>query len=231
MSEGIIDLASVLLGGPTGASLETEPYTPLVYPLALPAVSGVQDIIWSRDEVRGISESPFTLHRQVFRHAGERLRASVVLPVMTREDASEWYAFLLALDGGYGTFLFGDVFRPTPRGLAWGSPKVAGASQTGRVLATKDWNANITNILRAGDFIQVGLRLYVVERNVNSDVSGNATLDIFPRLRESPIDNQTIDTTDARGVFQLATPGGPFWRHSAASGLSELYSFEVIESF
>jgi hypothetical protein len=46
-------------------------------------------------------------------------------------------------------------------------------------------------------------RLYAVLNDVNSDGSGNAVIDIWPRLRESPENNATIFLTDCKGVFRL----------------------------
>lgn len=230
MAEGVIDLASILMGGVTGESSGTVGYSEIEFPLSIPSVSGIREIIIGRDEIRGVSESPFSLHRKTFRHQGERWRWSVGLPRMTREHADEWTSLLMMLDGGFGTFLFGDVFNDNPRGLAWGTPRVHGSGQTGKVLITNGWNPNVTNVLKAGDKIQIGTSLYQTLRDTNSDGTGSATLDIFPRLRESFSDDTPIITNRPRGLFQLANPGGQMQRRSLG-GVDELYSFEIIEAF
>jgi hypothetical protein len=40
-----------------------------------------------------------------------------------------------------------------------------------------------------------------------SDGSGNATIDIFPRLRESPANNTALDLTSPKGLFRLSENG------------------------
>jgi hypothetical protein len=39
---------------------------------------------------------------------------------------------------------------------------------------------------------------------MSSDSNGNATLDIFPRLRESPADGDAITVLNCVGTFRLA---------------------------
>lgn len=226
---GIIDLTSFLMGGVTGDSSAVTEYTALAYPINHPAF-GVTDVTWLKDEVRGISESPFTLHRQIHRHAGERWRVQIDLAPMTDVQAGEWSSFLLLLDGGYGSFLFGDVFNLQPKGLAWGSPVVDGAAQTGKVLNTKGWEPNVEGILLAGDKIQIGSSLYQVLRNVNSDATGKTTLDIWPRIRTSPGDESTIITVSPKGLFQLAGSGGGIYSRNVKT-YCKMASLEIIEAF
>jgi hypothetical protein len=75
-------------------------------------------------------------------------------------------------------------------------------------LATDGWTPNITGILRAGDWVQLGTgatsRLYKVLDDVNSDSGGNATLTLFPNLRSSPADNATLTVNNPKGVWRLA---------------------------
>lgn len=229
MSGGIIDLVSFLQGGPTGTVEAPPTYTPLVYPISRPSVAGIREIIWGRDEVRSVSESPFSLHRTVYQHTGERWRVQIGLPPMTRAQAMEWEAFLLLLNGGAGEMLFGDPSRASPRGLAYGAPTVDGASQTGRTLVTQGWSGNVTGILKAGDFIQLGTRLHVVTRDASSDDDGRATLDIWPRLRETPSDEQGIVTQNCRGVFRLAAPGGAL-SQTDYSTTYQLPAISLVES-
>lgn len=229
MSEGVIDLASWMMGGITGEGDAVPPYSPGTYPLDLPSVSGIRDTQWFRDEVRGISESPFTLHRQTHLHAGERWRVAIILPKMTREQAAEWATFLLRLEGGYGTFLFGDVFNPLPRGVWSDAPAVDGAGQTGKLLNVKGLNVNVANIGKAGDFFSLNNRLYMVTRNFSSDTEGKAIIDIWPRLRESPADETLLQTANARGTFQLATPGGGLYS-VGIDGIFSVPAFQIIEA-
>ena len=45
----------------------------------------------------------------------------------------------------------------------------------------------------------------MVVADANTDGSGNATLDIEPRLRTSPTDNLAIAVINPKGVFRLVT--------------------------
>lgn len=229
MTEGIIDLLSLVTGGVAGLTNNTDPYVPLSFPLDVPN-AGITSVVWQLEQVRGVSESPFSLHRQVFKHAGERWRATVLLSKCTREMAAGWRGLLLALDGGYGTFRFGDPFDLSPRGVAYGSPKVEGAGQTGKVLVTSGWNANVANILRAGDRIQVGDGLHEIVRDTNSDAAGQATLDIWPRIRTSPGDQSAIITYAPKGLFQLASPNASLYA-LGINGAYEVYGFNIVEAF
>jgi len=130
-------------------------------------------------------------------------------PPMKPENAEQVATFLLKLNGMYGTFLMGDPINKTPRGVGTGTPLVKGAGQVGNELVTDGWTINTPNILKAGDWIQLGSgatsRLHKVLDNVNSDATGTATLTLFPSLRSSPADNAAIVTTDTVGVWRLST--------------------------
>jgi hypothetical protein len=122
-----------------------------------------------------------------------------------------WVAFLLSLKGQYGTFLLNDPNCATPRGSAGstpGTPVVKGAGQTGDELDIDGLPLSATGYLLAGDYIQLGsgasATLHKVLANVNSNGSGEATLDIWPSLRSSPADNATVTLSSAKGVFRLA---------------------------
>lgn len=231
MSEGIIDLTALLVGGGvTGVSETVEDTGTFSYPLYIPEVAGIRSIEWIRDEVRGVSESPFTLHRQIYRHTGERWKANVELPPMRREHAAQWAGFILSLFGGHGTFLFGDVFTPEPFGVAFGTPFVNGNNQTGSTLATGGWDVNVTDILKAGDRIQIGNSMHMVLRNANSDENGETILDIWPRLRVSPEENKTIVTSHPKGIFRLENSNASLL-YNDISIASQVVAFSIVEVF
>lgn len=132
----------------------------------------------------------------------------VTLPPMKRADAEAWVAALVSLNGREGNFLFGDPANTSPRGVGTGTPLVNGGSQTGYDLITDGWTAGQTAIMAAGDWIQLGSgstsRLYKVISDVNSDGGGNATLTLWPKLRNSPSNNDAITVSSPRGRFMLA---------------------------
>lgn len=141
------------------------------------------------------TESPFTFSEKIYSWPGQGWGISGSLPPLTQEQAAEYRSFLLKLNGIEGTFLF-PVFEAAPRGVASGTPLVNAGSQTGNTLNLKGFTPNITGIMKAGDFINLGTgsttRLYQVLNDANSDGSGNAILTIWPSLRSSPLDNDPV---------------------------------------
>lgn len=181
----------------------------ITYPVSFPSSIGLANINIRARTVVGVSASPFTGQQQVYKHQGQWWEAEVSLPPMKRADAEQVIAFLLKMNGQYGTFLLGDKANPATRGVGTGTPLVNGASQTGDELITDGWTADTTGILKAGDWIQLGsgssTRLYKVLDDVDSDGSGNATINIFPSLRSSPSDNATITVSNTQGLWRLAS--------------------------
>jgi len=181
------------------------------YPLSLPTSIGIASITFSAENAVAVSQSPFTYSQQIVQHPGQRWKASVSLPPLLRDLMEPWVAFLLSLKGQYGTFLLNDPNCATPRGSAGvtpGTPVVMGAGQTGDELDIDGLPTSATGYLLAGDYIQLGTgssaTLHKVLADVNSNGSGEATLDIWPSLRSSPADNATVTLSSAKGVFRLA---------------------------
>ena len=180
----------------------------MTYPLSLPAIPAFRDFRMVPTSVVAAFESPFTLSQEIQDFAGDRWSCEFTLPPMRRATAEPWLAMLLSLQGAKGTLLVGDQDAPQPLGAAPGTPLVKGAAQTGRSLLTDGWTPNVANVLLPGDYIQIGsgvtTRLYKVLAAASSNAGGEATLSIWPRLRESPADNAAIVTSNCRGTFRLA---------------------------
>ena len=185
---------------------------PFTFPISHPASPGFAEVrILGRTRV-GVTESEFTLDQQVYEWEGERWEFDCVLPLMVRALAEQWVAFLLALRGPAGTFLLGPGgYANTPRGIPGGPVLINGPSQLGKTVNIKGMAAT-TGTFLAGDFISFGVsveRLYKVIKNATADGSGQATLDIWPRLKEATTDNDPVTATNPKGVFRLA--GAPEW--------------------
>jgi hypothetical protein len=176
------------------------------YPVTLPT-GNIRSVQFKPFSVVAVSASPFTLQQQAQAHQGQLWMVHVQLAEMKRVDAEAWIATLLSLNGRYGTFYLGDPSATSARGTIPGTPLVKGASQTGQTLLVDGWTANQTGVILRGDWIQIGSgtaqRIYRVLVNANSNASGETTLDIWPRLRESPADNAAVVTTNTSGVFRL----------------------------
>jgi len=199
------------------------------YPLSLPNVKAPAAIVVYADTVTSVSVSPFTLKQQIHVFDGQQWKAEISLPRMKQEDAQVWQAFLTALRGVEGTFLMGDSSKTSPLGVASGSPQIRTNQSAGiETILTKGWTPSITNILKAGDMIQIASRLHQVLLNTNSDGSGYATLEIFPRLREAVSNSDTIITNNPKGLFRLS---GSSQRVSVADNAKlQLLSYKAIEA-
>ena len=198
------------------------------FPLSLPSTVGIASISIATESVVALSPSPFTFSNQVQVYDGQRWRASVSLPNMVRADAEPWITFLTKLNGQEGTFLLGDPTATAPQGSGSGTPLVNGASQTGQELVTDGWTPSATSVLKEGDYIQLGSRLYKSLIDVDADGSGNATIDIWPALRESPADNTALVLNSTKGLFRLASNQQPI----VAANEAKVYSlsFSAIEA-
>lgn len=175
------------------------------YPLSIPA-TGIRSISIRARNVVAATASPFTGQQNLVRHQGAWWEAEISLPPMDRPDAEEWIGFLMSLKGRYGTFLLGDPAATSPRGTWAGTPLVQGAGQTGESLVVDGFNAGAT--AKRGDYFGIGsggtARLYKVLTDATA-AAGAMTLDIWPRLRESPADNAVVTTASAAGLFRLAS--------------------------
>lgn len=178
------------------------------YPLALPTVTrGFQRASFRMRSMTGMTRSPFTGEQQTYVHPAQWWEAAVeYAPLKQRADAEAVVAFLLALNGMEGSFLMGDPLYTTVRGT-WqgGSPLVNGASQTGNSLAVDGLSAGAT--VKGGDWFQLSsgasARLHRVRKDATANGFGQVTLDIWPRLRESPADNAALTIASPKGRWML----------------------------
>lgn len=182
------------------------------YPLSLPTTIGIAQIELTAVNAIAVSRSPFTFDSQVHAYSGQMWQADVSIPPVRRDLAESWIAFLLSLRGQYGTFLLGDPNGVTPRGLASdlaGTPVVNGGGQTGGTLNVSGASRNKTGWLLAGDYIQLGSgassTLHKVLQNVDTDGSGNCSLELWPHIRTAPVSGSTVIVSNAKGLFRLAS--------------------------
>lgn len=176
----------------------------ITYPLTPPATIA-KGIRFNPVTVTAESTSPFTLEQEIFEHQGQMWRATIQLPPMEQDEAEDWVAFGLALNGRAGTFLFGDPVGQTARGTVSGSPLVDGAGQQrSKVLSTKGWTPNATGVLVPGDYIQLpNNRWHKSLTTVDADGSGLADIDVFPRIRDVLSDGAAIITANTVGIWRI----------------------------
>lgn len=179
------------------------------YPISFLSHTGVRSVELRATNAVIYEMSPFTFAGQAQASSGQMWQADVTLPPMKREDAEKWIAWLVSLRGQFGTFNMGDPSAATPRGVATGTPRVNGASQTGEDLNIDGCTANVTGWLKAGDYIQLGAAgtatLHKVLADVDTNASGQTTLSLWPHIRSAPADNATVVVSDTVGRWRLAS--------------------------
>lgn len=182
------------------------------YPLNIPTyssgptgVAGIERLRITHLHAVALLRSPWSFATQTQDHSGKMFAAEVTVAPCNRVQAAPWIAFLAKLKGPVGTFYLPvEKYAQSPRGTATGTPLVSGSVSSGaEQIATKGWTAGVTGILREADYIQIGTRLYQVLETVNSDGSGNATLEVFPPVREALVNNTAIVTVAPKGLFRL----------------------------
>ena len=180
------------------------------YPLALPTATGIKSVTISPISIVGITRSIYTLEEQVQAHPGQAWQANINLPTMNEINAQAWIAFLLSLNGVQGTFLMSDPTGALPRGAASSnrnpSPLVDGTGQVGNSLDINNCPSSITNYLKRGDYIQLDYGYHRLLEDVNTNASGEADLSIWPNLRRSPADNESVRTINSVGIWRLTSP-------------------------
>jgi len=178
---------------------------PITYPLNTPQSIGIENITLRQVNAVSVSRSPFTYDEQVFQYEGQRWEVDVTVATSLRDLAEPWVAFLSALQGQKGTFRLGDPNGVEPRGVASGSPVVDGSNQSGDTLDIKGATGSVTGWLLAGDYIQVGNRLYKVLEDVDTNSDGTASLIVWPNVRFDTDDGIQVITSNTKGLFRLGS--------------------------
>jgi hypothetical protein len=154
-----------------------------------------------------VATSPFTGTEQVQDWGGEWWEYGFEMARMNGRDGRRLSAFLTALGGPRGRFLFRDPTIRQP-GFSF-TPIVVGGLQTGATLVTSGWPASSTSLF-AGDFFSLGsdhqTRLYQLTSDVISNAAGLASLSFVPRLRASPADGAALQIAAPAVLLRLTAP-------------------------
>ncbi len=188
-------------------------------PAAELPITSVTDVSRTLRAAVAAVASPFTGTQQVQDWGGEWWEYEISLAVTQGAAGRQLSAFFAALGGQRDTFIFRDPFIENPPAL--GSVLVNGAAQTGNSLITDGWG---TRKMNAGDFIQMGsvstTRLYQLTADAVPS-AGAATLQIVPKLRASPADNEAVNVINPGVLLRLTSPV------PASIGLADLYRFSI----
>jgi hypothetical protein len=207
----------------------------ILYPLSLPTSIGIAQINLRAANVVALAQSPFTFRQQVFKHPGERWEATVTLPSQRKDLIEPWVAFLLALKGQTGTFLLGDPNNTVPQGVVGGlsaTIRINGSVASGSTsLPLKGLPNNVSNLLVAGDYLQLGssvtATLHKVLLPVSSDGSGLATAEVWPAMRRAVADEELVVYLNAVGRFRLAENTSEWTKHDRSA---YALSFNAVEA-
>jgi hypothetical protein len=178
--------------------------------ITIPSYPGVSDLSVTFDDTVANVASPYVpaFNQTQSWPGADNWSLSFTLPKMNRWTASPWRGFMAELRGISNVFQIGDPFGLTPLGAADGAPvcNTIGTNNltSSTLLVTSGWTPNVFGQLLSGDYLQIGYRLHMVCENVNSDSSGNATISIWPSLRESPPNATAINLVNTVGLFKLA---------------------------
>ena len=161
--------------------------------------------------------------RQARQIAGQYFGMRASFPPMTREQFAPIHAFVMKQRGQYETFTLVLPVLSTGLGSPAGTPLVKDASQTGRSVTTDGWTNDI-QIFKAGDFVKFANhdKVYTVTSDVESDSSGESTIDIEPALITSPADNSAVTHTNVPFLVSLASGVQEY-----ATNTSGLFAYEL----
>jgi hypothetical protein len=173
--------------------------------ISLPTTpSAPATIDFTATDIAAVSISPFTGQQQVQDWQQGWQEWSVSMPPLPPASARAWVAFLKGLRGQVNVFQLGDPLAVAPRGSGAGTPVVNGAGQKGFTLNVRGLTPGASGVLLIDDYLQIGYRLYSVTlSDVDADGSGNATINIWPSLRESPADGDALILNNTKGLWRL----------------------------
>ena len=188
--------------------------------IAMPEEPGIRQFQLNYSNVNAMNQSPFTAASQVQAFpGGDMWSGDITFPPLDRDEAAGVSAFLAETQGMLNCFPLTPPNYVSPRGSVKGTskPVVSGTNNAMvNTLTTRGWKKSTYGLLLPGDFLQIGvlpadptqngiIRLHQVMSPVNSDANGNATLNVWPTLREAVTDGTVLVLNNPCGLFRLAT--------------------------
>ncbi len=185
---------------------------------------------WTAHDADSMSQSPWTGQSQVYQWGAQWWALTIAFPSMSRADMQPWQAFLLELSGRANVFLAGMYGESQPLGSYNGTGlTLANAGASGNSIVVAGFPVSTNNCFLPGDCIQIGYRLYKILEPVDSNSTGQATLSIWPQLRDSPAQGTAVITTGCQGLFRLAkNDRGWNYNPHAAYTIPTLHCLEAL---
>jgi hypothetical protein len=167
--------------------------------------------------------SPFDGSEQTLELPGAKWVARLVFEGLDRDEHRHLQAWVNGQRGRAGRFRWGPPSQPL-RGTAAAaavSPRIRGAGQSGAILATQGWQANVGTVFAPGDFLsfEVSGRAWLHQVSARSDglvdfagsnASGWCDFTVSPPLRRPPADNAALNIAAPVGTFRLSADRNPF---------------------
>jgi hypothetical protein len=159
--------------------------------VSLPPSTCFSQVEFNFSDAVAIVASPYTGQTQAQQWPGADMwSGTVTLPPLTQKQADIWISALMECRGMANAIQIADPLKSTPRGNPLGTPTCPSTAV----------DAFGSQVLHT-----VGCRLHRVLDIVNSDSSGNATISIWPSLREAPAASAPIILSNPMGLFRLGT--------------------------
>jgi hypothetical protein len=188
---------------------------PFTYPLSVPSLIGESEANLKKFDAVGEVISPFAGSAQQQWWSDQHWELDLVWPEMTWAQAAALDAFLGALHGKYGSFLWGPPQSiGGPLGSGIGAPQISagsgGANTPGsNLIQTGGWEPNQAGVLLPGDFMSINVTVprlyqYVAPVPLASNAAGLALIDVFPCVREALPTGAYMAIVGPQGTFRLA---------------------------
>jgi hypothetical protein len=131
-----------------------------------------------------------SFNRTVSDKGGQRFKIVFDYAPLPRDKFTEIWAFLIKQRGRFGRFTIA-LPNQEPRGslaTATGQQlKIKTAVEKGNQITIKNFQANQTGVIKAGDYFCIGTnsKTYIACQDYNSDANGEATITTYPNLTNS----------------------------------------------
>jgi len=146
----------------------------------------------------------------------------ISLPPLSKDDAMDVFAFLKKQQNSFDKFDYQYPITNRGANISQTDIVVNGSHSVGdNTIALSGFDNSTSNVLKAGDLIKFAnhTKIYMVEADLTSDSSGNATVTISPSIIatlanseavtvDQPnfkvyLDSDVLYTTDASGLFLI----------------------------
>ena len=168
-------------------------------------------------------------HKSARQIGAQYFSFTVQMPPLTQEDAQSIFAFLQKQKGAYENFTIQYPLTNLGADKSQTDIVVNGihASQDATI-AMDGFTASTTGILKAGDMIKFAnhTKVYMVQDDVDSNASGEATISISPNLVAGLADNTAVTVNQPSLTVYLST--GELMYATDPSGFFSI-SFDVRE--